>query len=106
MTNDALKRQRSAAFAELTAYAISRGWTIWTDGVTVVLVDPERGREAAVAIQGQLLEQGGKGCIGIVPPHILVKRLNRDRGWRRVKTIRRPGALSEREGKTQCSFWL
>ena len=84
--------------AELTEYAIERGWTIWTDGVAVVLVDPHRGREAVVNIYTQLMEQDGRGRTRLVIPRTLVKRLARDKGWRKVKTIRRPGALLGREG--------
>lgn len=104
MAHDELRRQRTLALSELTQYALERGWTIWTDGVAVVLVDTERGREAAVNIYSQMLEQDDSGRVRLVLPHILVRRLARDKGWRKVKAIRRPGALVEREGKTKCAF--
>lgn len=104
MAHDELRRQRGAALAELADYVFERGWTIWTDGVAVVLVDPERGREAAVSIYSQMLEQDDSGRVRLVLPHILVRRLARDKGWRKVKVIRRPGALTEREGEMKCAF--
>lgn len=104
MECDERRKHRRLALAELTEYALDRGWTIWTDGVMVVMVDPERGREAIVSIYTQLLERDPRGRTRLVTPHILVKRLARDRGWRKVKTIRRPGALAEREGKMKCSL--
>ena len=88
----------------MAEYAIARGWTIWTDGVAAVVVDPRKGREAAVSVYQQMIESENDGTLHIVPPRVLVKRLARDRGWRKVATIRRPGALTEREGKMGCSL--
>lgn len=104
MASDEYRKLRKAALSELTEYSFGRGWTIWTDGVSVVLTDPRLGREGAVNIYSQLMEQDATGGVRITPPHILAKRMARDKGWRKVKTIRRPGALTERGGKTRCSL--
>ena len=94
------RRLTFQALGEMMEYVITRGWTIWTDGVVAVVVDPERGREAFVSVYRQMIDEKKDGSLHVVSPPLLVKRLGRDKGWRKVKTIRRPGAFGERQVET------